>query len=90
MADDTMQAKRAILAKVQDIARQIGNDAGKLRFDQDIPASGVLDSAGLMELMIWFEMEYGIAIPQEDLTLANFGTIDTMYGYLARSGSGGA
>jgi hypothetical protein len=35
-------------------------------------------------------MEHGLSIPQSDLTMANFGAIDAMYDYLARSRSGGA
>ena len=38
-----------------------------------------------MELILWFEGEFGVTIAQDDLTLANFGTIDSMSGYLARA-----
>ena len=72
----------AIRAKIIEIAKSLGNNATNLRADQDIPASGLLDSAGLMELMFWFETEYDIEIPQEELTVANFGTIQAMEGYL--------
>lgn len=80
-----MQA--AIHAKVVEIARQLGKDGSKLRFDEEIPASGLLDSAGLMELMMWFETAYGLSIDQDDLTIANFGTIDAMVAYLERNQS---
>jgi acyl carrier protein len=77
----------AIHAKIVEIARQLGNDASKLRFDEEIPASGLLDSAGLMELMMWFETAYDLTIDQDDLTIANFGTIDAMVAYLMRTQS---
>jgi D-alanine--poly(phosphoribitol) ligase subunit 2 len=77
----------AIHAKIVEIARQLGNDASKLRFDEEIPASGLLDSAGLMELMMWFETAYDLSIDQDDLTIANFGTIDAMVAYLKRTQS---
>ena len=77
----------AIHAKIVEIARQLGNDASKLRFDEEIPASGLLDSAGLMELMMWFETAYDLIIDQDDLTIANFGTIDAMVAYLKRTQS---
>lgn len=35
-----------------------------------------------MELILWFEGEYGLSIPQEDLTIANLGTINAMVAYL--------
>jgi len=75
----------AIHAKIVEIARQLGNDAATLRFDEEIPASGFLDSAGLMELMMWFETAYDLVIDQDDLTIANFGTVDAMAAYLKRT-----
>jgi acyl carrier protein len=80
-------AQAAIHAQVVEIARQLGNDASKLKFDEEIPSSGLLDSAGLMELMMWFEAAYDMTIDQDDLTVANFGTIDAMVAYLARNQS---
>jgi D-alanine--poly(phosphoribitol) ligase subunit 2 len=82
-------AQQAIQAKVVEIARGLGNDARKLGFDEEIPASGLLDSAGLMELIVWFETEYDLSIPQEALMIANFGTVNAMASYLdsARSGN---
>ena len=80
-------AQAAIHAQVVEIAKQLGNDASKLRFDEEIPASGLLDSAGLMELMMWFETAYDLTIDQDDLTIANFGTIDAMVAYLMRNQS---
>jgi acyl carrier protein len=81
-------SRQQIHAKVVELARQLGRDASHLRLDEEIPAAGLLDSAAIMELILWFEDEYGLAIPQEDLTLANFGTIDAMSAYLQRAGSG--
>jgi acyl carrier protein len=61
---------------VVELARQLGRDASRLRVDEETPAAGLLDSAAIVEPILWFEDEYGLAIPREDLTLANFGTID--------------
>lgn len=80
-------AQAAIHAKIVEIAGQLGNDARKLKFEADIPSSGLLDSAGLMELMMWFETAYDLTIDQDDLTIANFGSIDAMVAYLARNQS---
>ena len=78
------EVKTGIHAKVVEIAKSIGKDARKLRNDEVIPSTGLLDSAGLMELMMWFEGAYGLNIDQDDMTIANFGTIDSMAAYLAR------
>lgn len=83
MEDD---AKQLIHAKIVGLARGLGSNAGSLRYDQEIPATGFLDSGAIIELILWLESEYGITIPQEELSLANFGTIDAITGYLRRAG----
>jgi D-alanine--poly(phosphoribitol) ligase subunit 2 len=84
MANDS---RPKIHAKIVDLARQLGKD-GSIRFDEEIPATGLLDSAAIMEIILWFEDEFGLTIPQEDLTVANLGTIDAMAEYLGRAGVG--
>lgn len=75
--------KSSILAKVRDLSKALGRDARALKSNDEIPASGVLDSAGLMELMLWYEAEFQLSIPPEDFTLENFGSVDLMADYLA-------
>lgn len=82
MANDSRQQ---IHAKIVELAQQLGKDASKLRFDEEIPSTGMLDSAAIMELILWLEGAYDITIAQDDLTLANFGTIDSMAEYLERA-----
>jgi acyl carrier protein len=79
------QVKQAILAKIYDLARDLGNTAGGIEFSDSIPESGILDSAGLIELIIWYETSYGLSINQEEITAENFGTIDAMAAYFQRS-----
>ena len=72
----------AIHAKIAELAQQLGNDARDLKNDQEIPASGLLDSASLMELILWLETTYGLSIDEDQITMDNFGTIDAMANYL--------
>lgn len=72
-----------IHAKIVELARGLGKDASKLRYDEEIPSSGLLDSGGIMELVVWYETEFGIDVSQDDLTLDTFGTIDAMSQYLS-------
>ena len=37
-----------------------------------------------MELVLWYESEFGLSIPQEDFTIENLGSVDLMVGYLAQ------
>ena len=73
-----------IRAKIVELASSLGKDARGLQYDQEIPASGYLDSAAIMELIIWLEGEFDLMIPQEDLTLENLGTINSMVSYIHR------
>ena len=84
-------AKQAIRAKVIELARGLGRDARNIKDDDVIPATGLLDSAGIMELVMWFESENGLEIDQDEITIENFGTINSMSNYLERhSGRAGA
>ena len=80
MQSDTV--KKAIHAKIVELAAQLGNNARNLKNDDEIPASGLLDSAGLMELVLWFETTYGLTIEEDQITMDNFGTISAMANYL--------
>ena len=74
--------QRQIHAKIVELASQLGRDARKLGLNDEIPASGVLDSPALMELIIWCEMTFGFEIDQDQLTMDNFGTINAMAAYV--------
>lgn len=86
MPQTSEDLEKAIYAKVVELARTLGKDARALKPDQVIPQTGWLDSAALMELMLWIESTYDLEIPQEDFTLDNFGTIQAIVSYLQRSG----
>jgi D-alanine--poly(phosphoribitol) ligase subunit 2 len=77
-----------IHAKIVELASQLGHDARGLGPDEEIPASGLLDSPALIELIVWCETEFGIEIEQEHLTLDHFGTVDAMCAYIERRRAG--
>jgi acyl carrier protein len=76
--------KSVIHAKIVELARDLGNDARSLRNDQAIPGTGFLDSPALLELIMFYEHTFALDVDQEDLTLDNFGTIDSMAAYLEK------
>jgi len=84
---DLSDAKHTIRNRIIEMAERRRIDARGLKDSEIIPDTGVLDSAGIMELVIWFEMTFAITIEQSDLTLENFGTIDAMASYLQRAKS---
>jgi D-alanine--poly(phosphoribitol) ligase subunit 2 len=76
-----------IRRKVRELAKALGRDPGGLTDDQILPETGLLDSAAILELILWVESEFHLDIDQDDLSLDNFGTIRRMSDYIdARRG----
>ena len=78
--------RKNIHRKIVELAGRLGNDASSLGFQDSIPDRAVLDSPALLELIMWFENEFGLEIEQEQLTIENFGTIDAMASYAEKAG----
>ena len=66
VTDHVAQLVRRIMSK-QALTRAIGHD-------DDLPASG-LSSLGLVNLMLSVETEFGLKIPEREMTPANFRSI---------------
>jgi acyl carrier protein len=82
---DVDAARNEIRAKVLDLARRRGMKVASLKDDEVIPETGLLDSAAIMELIVWLETRFDAVIEQGDLTVENFGTVDAMVGYVTRA-----
>lgn len=80
--DVTQRIKR----EIEKLAEALGQDASELREDASILQTGLLDSASLMMLIVWFETEFDVSTEEEELTVDNFGTIALMADYLDRNG----
>jgi D-alanine--poly(phosphoribitol) ligase subunit 2 len=83
-AIDISEARRAIREKVIELARRRGVNSPNVQDSDVIPDTGLLDSVGIMELIMWFESRFALTIDQVDLTLDNFGTVDAMAHYLEK------
>lgn len=69
------------------IAADLLNDADRvIEADEDLLASGLLDSLGVMSLVHFIEQEHGIDVPAEDVTIENFVSIGAIDQYLRRRG----
>ncbi len=79
----SQSVKNAIHQKISDLARELGNDASRLRDDQVVIETGLLDSAAILELMVWMEGEFGIEIDPGEVSVDNFGSIDQMAEFVA-------
>ena len=79
---ETIEAE--IKAKIIEIAAQTGDDASELALDDIIPATGLIDSTGLLELIAWYEKNYEIPLAQEEINIDNLGTLTRMAEFVLR------
>lgn len=77
-----MDTKERIRSEVQRLAKALGRPVREVGDDEVLPRIGLLDSASILELILWAENEFGLEIDQEDLSLDNFGTIGKMAEYI--------
>ena len=75
-------ARDVIRERIITLARVRGIDANELSDSEVLAEAGILDSAGMLELIMWFETTFDVSIEQADLTLEKFGTVDAMVRYL--------
>ena len=88
MTMDRDAVKTAIRAKVLEIAANLGEDASELDDDEIIPASGFLDSAAILELVVWYEGEFDLSLSQEEINIDNLGSVNSMADFLLRRKQG--
>ncbi len=82
--------KAAIRAKVVELAHALDMDASEVADHDVLPATGLLDSNAILELVVWFEAAYDFPIAQADVNVDNLGSIDAMANFLlARKGRTG-
>ncbi len=53
-----------------------------LESDDDLLGGGILDSMGMMKLILFIENEFGVKVPPEDMVIENFMTVGHITVYL--------
>lgn len=84
MSLDKPAIELTIKNKIFEIADRMGDDASELQSEDIIPATGLIDSAGLLELIAWYEDHYQIRLAQEEITIDNLGTLSSMADFVLR------
>ena len=64
--------------------------AGSLQGDASLTLTGVLDSMGVLELILFLEERFGFKVPDEDTLPENLDTVDRIVAYTHRRLGGGA
>jgi acyl carrier protein len=82
--------KQALHAKVVELAASLDMDASGVRDDDLLPATGLLDSNAILELVVWYESTYGLTLRQDEINIDNLGSIDAMADFLLMRKSGAA
>ena len=55
-----------------------------IKFDESLLEKGVIDSAAMMDLVIFLEKEFSISVSRTDILPENFETIDAMADFLKK------
>jgi len=85
---DRPSVKAAIRTKVIELAKALAMDASEISDDDIIPATGLLDSASILELVVWYEQTYDFPLRQDEINIDNLGSINAMTEFLlARKGA---
>jgi acyl carrier protein len=50
-------------------------DASEIGDDDIIPATGLLDSTAIIQLVVWYEQTYDLPLKQEEINIDNLGFI---------------
>jgi D-alanine--poly(phosphoribitol) ligase subunit 2 len=76
------EIKAALRAKVVELAKALDMDASGVTDDDILPATGLLDSNAILELVVWYETAYDFPIKQEEINIDNLGSINAMADFL--------
>ena len=76
--------KAAVRAKVIELAKNLGMDASDIGDDDLIPATGYVDSAAILELVVWYEDAYQMPLKQEEINIDNLGSINSMTDFVIK------
>lgn len=85
---DREAIKAAVRAKVLELAKNLGMDASDIGDDDIIPATGYVDSAAILELVVWYEDAYQMPLKQEEINIDNLGSINSMADFVLKRKGG--
>lgn len=60
------------------------NDQAVLRNETSLLESGVVDSTGILEVIMFLENHFGIKVADEEMVPENLDSINSIVGYVAR------
>jgi acyl carrier protein len=67
------------------ITEETGMDASEFTADTCLFSEGFIDSFTMTSVIAYIEETHGVEIPQSEITLENFDTINNMVGFITRA-----
>jgi acyl carrier protein len=61
-----------------------GAEASTLKDDQSLERTGVIDSAGMLELIMFLEETFAFAVEAEEALPSNFDSVNNLVAYVGR------
>jgi acyl carrier protein len=61
-----------------------GSAVDAIALDEDLLAAGIVDSHGLMELVTFLKVHYGVVVRDDQLTPENFQTLQSIDAFVQR------
>jgi acyl carrier protein len=74
-----------IRSQVEYLAALRGRSAVSIDDDAILPETGLLDSASIIELICWIETEFSLDLPEEEITVKNFGSIARIAAFVEKN-----
>ena len=72
--------------RLNQVAASLGNDASGIADTDIIPDAEVVDSAGLLEFVVWYDDAFLLDLQPEEMTVDNLGSLARMADFaLARA-----
>ena len=84
-SDEPEREKAAIEKEVRQFLAEnfiIDAEAGSLSGSASLTQAGVLDSMGVLELIMFIEQHFGIAVPDEDTLPENLDSVERIVRYV--------
>jgi acyl carrier protein len=80
--------RETIRAKVVQLARELGKRPVTVGDEDILLEMGILDSAAVLELLVWIEGQFDLELDPDELSLDNFGSISRMAAMLTARSAG--
>ena len=76
-------------ASITNFIKSLNADGGaSFDADSNLIESGLIDSVGMMELVVWCEEEFGVEVDTDDLVPENFASVNAIAEFIERARGG--